>query len=151
METCLTKLAQINIHYWNKYHGWSSRHSCPPQIQLLSKMTGAVLMRRTKDSQETCLTKLAQNSLYNWNKCHGWSSRHSCPPQIQLKRRRTGPILTRRTDVLEEVDFTKVKILKIWSWNQNFPPGSLEDGYVSEMKNSNVLPHRSSFEGFFHH
>ena len=42
--------------------------------------------------------------------------------------------------------FTKsshTQILKIWSWNQNFPPGSLEDGYVPEMKNFNVLPYRS--------
>ena len=39
--------------------------SCPPQIQLQSKRTGAVLMRRMKDFQETCLTKLAQINIHN--------------------------------------------------------------------------------------
>ena len=44
--------------------GWSSRHSCPPEIQLQSRRTGAVLMRRVKDFQETCFTKLAQNNIH---------------------------------------------------------------------------------------
>ena len=33
-ETCLTKLVQNNIDYWNNCHRGSSRHSCPQQIQL---------------------------------------------------------------------------------------------------------------------
>ena len=42
-----------------------------------------------------------------------------------------------------------IQILEIWSWNQNFPPGSLEDRYVPEMKIFKVLPSRSSNDGFF--
>ena len=37
-------------------------HSCLQKIQLKSKGTGAVLMRKIKDYQETILTKLALNN-----------------------------------------------------------------------------------------
>ena len=89
-ETYFTKLAQNIKQYWNNCLGWSSRHPCPPEIQLQSRRTGAVLMRRMKDFQETCFTKLAQNNIHYWSKYHGWSSRHSCSPQIQLQSKRTG-------------------------------------------------------------
>ena len=107
-----------NIHNWNKYHGWSSGHSCPPQIQLQSKRTGAVLMRRMKDFQETCLTKLAQINIYYWSRCHGWSSRHSCPPQIQLKSKRMGAVLMRKMKYFQEPCLTKLAQNNIQYWNQ---------------------------------
>ena len=42
-----------------------------------------------------------------------------------------------------------IQILEICSWNKNFPSGSLEDGYVPEIKIFKVLPNRSSIQGFF--
>ena len=94
-----------------KHHGWSSRPSCPPQIQLQSKRTGAVLMRRMKDFQKTCFTKFAQNNIQYWNKCHGWSSRHSCPPQIQIQSKRTGEVLMKRMKDFQETCMTKLAYL----------------------------------------
>ena len=59
----LYKSCSKYIQHRKKHHVWSSRHSCPPQIQLESKRTGAVLMRKMKDSQETYFTKLAPNNI----------------------------------------------------------------------------------------
>ena len=115
-ETHFTKIAQNTINYWKQHHVWSSRHSCPPQIQLESKRTGAVLMRRMKDYQETYFTKLAQNDIQYWNKHPGRSSRHSCPPQIQLQSKRTGAVLMRRMKDSWETHFTKVAQNTVQYW-----------------------------------
>ena len=117
-ETCLTKLAQNSKQYWNNCLGWSSRHSCPPEIQLQSRRTGAVLMRRVKVFQETCFTKLAQNSKQYWNNCLGWSSRHSCPPEIQLL---FGKIFLLKVIVMS---FESCKIMQIMHKSINIVTGS---------------------------
>ena len=65
LRNLLDKLAQLNIHYWNKCHGWSSRHSCSSEIQLQSKRTGKILMRRMKDK----IMKILNNSfIIEWLK-----------------------------------------------------------------------------------
>ena len=103
---------------WNKHHVWSSRPSCPPQIQLKSQRMGAVLIRRMKYFQEPCLTKIAQNIKQYWNIFHGWSSRHSYPPQIQLKSKRMGAVLMRKMKYFQEPCLTKLAQNNIQYWNQ---------------------------------
>ena len=103
---------------------------CPPEIQLLSRRTGAVLTRKMDTYKEGFLTKVASNHTKWWDYHSKWSSRLTCPPQIQLQSRRTGAILIRRIDTYKEVVLTKVAsnhtnwwfYLSEWSSRFTCPP-----------------------------
>ena len=102
----------------------------PPEIQLLSRRTGAVLTRKMDTYKEGFLTKVASNHTKWWDYHSKWLSRLTCPPQIQLQSRRTGAILIRRIDTYKEVVLTKVAsnhtnwwfYLSEWSSRFTCPP-----------------------------
>ena len=87
---------------------WSQNQFCPPQIQLVSRRTGAVLTRRMATYNKVVLTKVASNHTSWWPNPSKWLSRLTCPPQIQLESKRTGAVLTRRMSTYTEVVLTKV-------------------------------------------
>ena len=105
-----------NFSFWTIPHQsptyifmfWGQNHFCPPQIQLESRRTGAVLTRRMATYNEVVLTKVAPNHTSWWPNHSKWLSRLPGPPKIHLESRRTGAVLTRRMATYNEVLLTKV-------------------------------------------
>ena len=87
---------------------WGQNQFFPPQIQLVSRRTGAVLTRRMATYNKVVLTKVASNHTSWWPNPWKWLSRLTCPPQIQFESKRTGAVLTRRMSTYKEVVLTKV-------------------------------------------
>ena len=62
-KVVFTKVTSNHTNWWYNKSEWSSRLTCPPQIQLQSRRTGAVLTRRMDTYKEVILTKHASNHI----------------------------------------------------------------------------------------
>ena len=83
MNTCedcvFTKVVPNHVNRTSKQTNWSSRLLCPPQIQLHSIRTGAVLTKRMTTFEDNVFTKVVPNHVNGTSNQSNWSSRLTCP------------------------------------------------------------------------